>query len=107
MQARAREAFRCYHNYEMHEFRAGDLLDGDVAEYALTTGCPVDDLDAEPETDPRAGDLDITRPTAAVLAWVGDDKDRAAQALAAEQATEKPRTGLVPALEKLATANES
>ncbi|MBC6458416.1 hypothetical protein [Actinomadura sp. HBU206391] len=36
-----------------------------------------------------------------VLAWVGDDKERAAQALAAEEGREKPRSGLVGDLQKL------
>ncbi|MFD9124350.1 hypothetical protein [Kitasatospora sp. NPDC059571] len=111
MRAQARAPFTCYHNYELHSVQAGDVLDGDLAEYALATGCPVDELTdddgQESEGDPRDGELDITAPTAAVLAWVGDDKDRAAQALAAEKVTEKPRTGLVTALEKLAPADES
>jgi len=36
-----------------------------------------------------------------ILEWVGDDHDRAAQALAAEERREKPRTTLVAALEKV------
>jgi hypothetical protein len=36
-----------------------------------------------------------------VLAWVGDDPQRAAAALDAEKASEKPRKGLVSALEPL------
>lgn len=36
-----------------------------------------------------------------VLAWVGDDKKRAKQALAAEQVTERPRVGLVAKLQTL------
>lgn len=39
-----------------------------------------------------------------VLAWVGEDKERAARALAAEQARDKPRSTLVGQLEKLAQA---
>jgi hypothetical protein len=37
-----------------------------------------------------------------VLGWVGDDRDRAALALAAENAKESPRKGLVDKLGKLA-----
>lgn len=37
-----------------------------------------------------------------ILAWVGDNRDRAAQALAAEEQRDKPRTTLVAALEKVA-----
>lgn len=36
-----------------------------------------------------------------ILAWVDGDRDRAAQALAAEQGREAPRSTLVAALEKL------
>jgi hypothetical protein len=39
-----------------------------------------------------------------VLAWVGDDPDRARQALDAEQARDKPRTGVAAKLTKLAGA---
>lgn len=37
-----------------------------------------------------------------ILAWVGDDPVKAREALAAEQAAEKPRGTLVPKLDKLA-----
>lgn len=39
-----------------------------------------------------------------VLAWVGDDKDRAQQALDAEEDSDKPRSTLVEALEALVEA---
>lgn len=39
-----------------------------------------------------------------VLAWVGEDKDRAARALTAEKAKDKPRAGVVSALEKATQA---
>lgn len=39
-----------------------------------------------------------------VLAWVGDDPERAQAAQAAESTKEKPRTGLVEALEKIRQA---
>ncbi len=41
-------------------------------------------------------------PVAAVLEWVGEDRDRAAAALAAEQAAASPRKTLVEQLGKLA-----
>lgn len=44
-----------------------------------------------------------TGTVAAVLGWVGDDRERAARALEVESAAEKPRTTLVGALEALAT----
>lgn len=40
---------------------------------------------------------------AEVLAWVGDDQDRAAAALTVEQASAKPRSTLVDQLTRLAT----
>lgn len=101
MRATARETFTCYHNYELHNIKAGDVLEGDLAAYALATLCPVDHLDA-PQAPVDEGELVITDTTAAVLAWVGDNPDRAAEALAAEQATDKPRTGLITALGRLA-----
>ena len=60
------------------------------------------EITAEPEpiVDPDAVP-DGT--VAAVLGWVGDDRERAARALEAENATDKPRTTLVGALEALAT----
>ncbi|UUV34386.1 hypothetical protein NQK81_13325 [Amycolatopsis roodepoortensis] len=39
-----------------------------------------------------------------LLAWVGDDTDRAARALAAENARDKPRSTVVAELEKVAQA---
>ncbi len=41
-----------------------------------------------------------------VLGWVGQDRDRAARALAGERAREKPRTGLVDKLDKIANPAE-
>lgn len=39
--------------------------------------------------------------TKEVLAWVGEDKDRAQRALDKEKADKKPRTGLTKELEEL------
>lgn len=52
----------------------------------------------------RGGDteLDIDAPISDVLAWVGDDTKRAAEALGQEQAKDTPRSTLVKQLEKLA-----
>lgn len=57
----------------------------------------------EPEADPDAVPVGTV---AAVLGWVGDDRERAARALEVEAAAEKPRTTLVGALEALATEPE-
>ncbi len=53
---------------------------------------------AEVETGP-VGDVPDGNADA-VLDWVGDDVDRAARALAAEQGRERPRNGLITALQK-------
>lgn len=65
-----------------------------------------------PVTEPNSGDpsppppgddeLDIDAPVADVLAWVGEDKERAAEALRQEEAVDKPRSTLVKQLAKLA-----
>lgn len=61
----------------------------------------LEELQAEPgpKVDPDAVPVGTV---AAVLGWVGDDRDRAARALDAENAAEKPRTTLVAALKALA-----
>lgn len=53
---------------------------------------------------------ETTVPTGSIAAiekWVGEDKDRAAHALAAEQASDSPRSTLVDALNKLIGSEES
>lgn len=57
---------------------------------------PAPESPADPDEVP-AGSV------AVVLAWVGEDRDRAMRALEAENAADKPRTTLVTALEALAT----
>lgn len=54
--------------------------------------------------DPGTGpDTEVPEGTTdKVLTWVGDNPDRAAAALAAEQASTKPRTTLIDQLTKLA-----
>lgn len=58
-----------------------------------------------PQTPPPA-DLDIDAKADDVLAWVGDDPARAGEALEAENAKDKPRSGLVKALEKITAEQE-
>lgn len=75
---------------------AGD--DAAPASEAETTAEPVVEvtatLDAEHVVVPEGT-------TKEVLAWVGDDKDRAQAALAAEKASDEPRKGLTRELEEL------
>lgn len=61
---------------------------------------PSEDGDGPDHPGPSA-ELDITASASKVLDWVGEDRERAAQALAAEEAAEKPRSTLVKQLKKL------
>ncbi|MFG2679182.1 hypothetical protein [Streptomyces sp. NPDC048392] len=64
----------------------------------LGTGTPT-----EPPPPPLSGDeLDIDAPVADVLTWVGEDQERAAEALRQEEASDKPRSTLVKQLAKIA-----
>jgi NACalpha-BTF3-like transcription factor len=57
-----------------------------------------------PEPEPAADPDEVPAGSVAVvLAWVGEDREKAMRALEAENAADKPRTTLVTALEALAT----
>lgn len=60
-------------------------------------GSPIEATDPAP----AASNELPTGSVAVVLDWVGDDRDRAVEALAAERAQDKPRKSLVAALEAL------
>jgi hypothetical protein len=65
------------------------------------------DADADPAAGGGAGGSGDGVPAGSVdevLRWVGDDRDKAGQALAAERGRERPRTGVTAPLEKLLTA---
>lgn len=79
------------------------------AEAPATDGAPVATPEApateqptpEPTPEPEA-ELEVPQGTSKeVMEWVGDDKERAAAALAAEQASGEPRKGLTRDLEEL------
>lgn len=58
--------------------------------------------DSGVEGSPESGFGEVPDgPAKDVLAWVGDDSDRAVAALEAEEARDQPRTTLVAALEKV------
>lgn len=123
MRVRVLRETRAYWNYAIQTFAEGEELDGDLARH-LADNTPEgsvevleDDRQTEPEpqtpppgddTDP--GDGTTTDPAAtdgqppvdgtidALMAWIGDDPDRAAQALAAEQAKDKPRATVIKRL---------
>lgn len=117
MRVVASEAFRFFYNHVPVDVAKGDVIDSDAAVYLLNAGAQVrpDDEDAEAlaaalaapeggldEAPEPPGELDIDATAADVLDWVGDDPERASEALAAEQAKDKPRSTLVKQLEKLA-----
>jgi hypothetical protein len=109
MRVRIVKPFAAYWNYEVRGFEVGEEFVGDLARH-LADNSPagsVEVLEGDPEPavpgDPPA-ELDIDAKADAILAWVGDDSERAAAALAAEQAKGKPRSTLVKQLAKLADA---
>lgn len=106
--------------YLLRNHAAVDPVDDEAAELAAELAEEDQDEDGdgkEPDpphsppaasTDPGGGpppppsEMDIDGPVKDVLAWVGDDPDRAREALQAEQAKEQPRSTLVKQLEKTA-----
>lgn len=126
MRVKVTEAGRAYYNYGIVELAEGQELDGELALYLLTVGAGVapDDeaarselerletvrsgVQQEAEAEPPAppAELDIDAKADDVLAWVGDNPARAAEALELERAKEKPRSTLVKQLAKLAGSDE-
>lgn len=116
MRVKVLEASSPYYNYGLVPLAKDQEVSGGLALFLLETGTnvePVDDAAADwlaaqvaPDSaqEPAGGDgeLDIDANAAEVLVWVGEDPERAAEALAAEQAKDKPRSTLVKQLEKLA-----
>jgi hypothetical protein len=129
MRVRIVKPFAAYWNYAIQEFKEGDEFDGDLARHLADNGPgkSVEVLEADPEPevepdedpedevednedddpgpeDPEPADAPFPADgtSADILAWVGDDLERAAVALEAEQAKDKPRSTLVKQLEKLA-----
>jgi hypothetical protein len=111
MQATVQDDLRFYWNYRVCELPKGEIVTGDLAAYLLKEGAAVEPSDEEarallePPPEQPPAELDIDGTAADVLAWVGEDLERAAEALAAEQAKDKPRSTLVKQLEKLAASS--
>lgn len=132
MRVKVLETGSTYYNYGIVALAADEEVKGGLALHLLETGSAVEPLDAaakawrpaaeepadseeteeedpeeEPEPeDPDGDELDIDATAADVLGWVGDDPDRAEEALAAERDKDKPRSTLVKQLERLAGAGE-
>lgn len=123
MRARVLENIAPYWNYGVHPLKKDDEVTGELAAYLVSTHSPVEPLDddarallespaGEPEVEQEPEDpqeppeeLDINGTAADVLAWVGDDPERAETALEQEQAKDKPRSTLVKQLEKIAASD--
>lgn len=114
MRVKALEALSLYYNYGIATLAEGEEVKGGLALHLLETGANVEPLDGDARAygrDPAAEapapptGLDIEATAADVLAWVGEDPERAGEALDAELAKDKPRSTLVKQLEKLADAD--
>lgn len=88
---------------QMLDVKPGDEFTGDVGVYLLRSGADVVAADEERSEESEAPEaLDINGKIEDVLAWVGDDLDRAAEARAAEEAKgDKARTRLLSKLAEL------
>lgn len=122
MRVRVLQPTRSYWNYEVREFGEGDELEGDLARH-LAANAPegavkVTEADPEPEPEPETPpeapevpDPDGDEPPVDgtiddLMVWVNDDPERAVQALAAEQAKDKPRSTVVKRLTAMADTEE-
>ncbi|WP_405883665.1 hypothetical protein OG747_36785 [Streptomyces sp. NBC_01384] len=123
MRVRMLKAARAYWNYAVQEFKEGEEYFGDLARH-LADNAPVGSVkvmeaDPEPEPepeapaaspDPESADVGDGPPVDgtidALMAWVNDDPVRAAQALVAEQAKDKPRSTVVKRLSAMADIEE-
>jgi len=122
MRVRMLKAAKGYWNYAVQEFREGEEFFGDLARH-LTDNTPegtVEVLEADPEPEPEPETVDeppeVSDPDGDeppvdgtiddLMAWVNDDRERAAAALAAEQAKDKPRSTVVKRLTVLVDTEE-
>lgn len=110
MRVRVDENIKLFQGHVPVRLAAGQEVSGELAALLLERAPKkVTRLDADPEEggggdgskEPPASLADASTATE-VLAWVGEDQERAAEALAAEEAADKPRSTLVKQLKKLA-----
>ncbi|WP_030024901.1 hypothetical protein [Streptomyces monomycini] len=129
MRVRARTALRPYYNYRLIDIALGEEVSGGLAVHLLETGSDVEPADdaaqrwapsVAPGAAPAeaadhsessgghdagavpAAELDIDGTADEVLAWVGDDPQRAEDAIGLETAKDKPRQTLLKKLDKIA-----
>lgn len=119
MRVRVLKEFTAYWNYSVTQFTEGAEADGELARH-LADNAPegsVEVTEADPEPEPAKepepvepvqedGEPPVDGTIDDLMAWVQDDPERAAQALAAEQAKDKPRSTVVKRLTTLAEAGE-
>lgn len=97
---------------QMLDVKPGDVFTGDVATYLLRSGADVTEADEqtdeqvnpeeEVEETEESGELNIDGKIEDVLAWVGDDPERALEAHSAEEARgDKARSTLLAKLAEL------
>lgn len=103
------ESIKIFHGHRSVRLAKGQEVSGELAamllERAPNKVTPVAEEvadDGPAGTDPRPDSLDSASTAPEVLAWVGDDPERAEQALEAEEARDKPRSTLIRDLTKVA-----
>lgn len=108
MRVRVNENVKVFHGHKPVRLAAGQEVSGELAALLLQRAPKKVTRLGEPEVSDDGGDSDgppaslADASTAAeVLAWVGEDSERAAEALAVETAADKPRSTLLKQLAKL------
>lgn len=117
------ENFKMFHGHQPLTLEAGQVVTGSLAALLAKTarkrvtvledeqsdtggdgGAPQDQDPPTGGQSPADDDLDIDASVADVLAWVGEDPERAVAALDLEEAKDSPRSTLVKQLTKIADA---
>lgn len=109
MRVRVNENVKVFHGHRSVRLAAGQEVSGELAAMLLkrapkkVTPVAEEGADDGPAgVDPPPDSLEGASTAAEVLAWVGDDSERAEQALEAEEARDKPRSTLIRDLTKVA-----
>lgn len=103
MRAIANEKISVFFGHAPVTIEKGEEVSGELAALMLRTAPARFTRSDEPEPEAPPAEFDVEAAAAGILAWVGDDPERAEEALAAELAKDKPRSTLVKQLEKLAS----
>lgn len=114
MRVRVIENVKVFHGHKSVRLAKDQEVSGELAALLLerapkkvtrvdADGEPEGDGGKEPPPEPP-GSLADASTAAEVLAWVGEDPERATEALVAEKARDKPRSTLIRDLTKLIEA---